>query len=165
MVVIRLGHLKVSETINKIKFPNNSYLILENSAGEGNKLCRTITEIAMVLKNLDKDKLKHTKVCIDTAHLWGQGDYNLSEVKEIDRLFDDFEREIGLENWRLLHLNDSGVPLGSKKDVHACLGEGHIWKNDFDSLHHLLIKCTEHQIPIVLETEIKDMLTLGKILK
>lgn len=158
------GHLKVAETINKVNFPKNSFLILENCAGEGNKLCRNFSEIAIVLNNLDDDKLKHTKVCIDTAHLWGQGDYNLSEVSEIDRLFDDFDKEIGLQNWRLLHLNDAGVPLGSKKDVHACLGEGYIWKNNFDSLHHLLIKCTDNNIPMVLETEIKDMITLCKII-
>lgn len=161
-----LGHWKVSETINKINFPNSdSYLLLENCAGEGNKLCRTISELALVLNNIEEKKVANVKVCIDTAHLWGQGDYNLSLVEEIDRLFEEFDSEIGLENLHLIHLNDAGVPLGAKRDVHACLGQGHIWKENFDSLHHLLTKCTEYQIPLVLETDISDMITLGRLWK
>jgi deoxyribonuclease-4 len=161
-----VGHLKVAETINKINFPNSeSYLLLENCAGEGNKLCRTISELALVLNNIQEEKLGNVKVCIDTAHLWGQGDYNLSLVDEIDRLFEEFENEIGLENLHLIHLNDAGVPFGTKRDVHACLGQGYIWNQNFDSLRHLLAKCTEYRIPLVLETDISDMKTLGRILR
>ena len=161
-----LGHKKVAETINKINFSNpDQQLLLENCAGEGNKLCKNLFEISKVLEMVDKSKQANVKVCIDTAHLWGEGDYNLSQIDEIDRFFSDFDRLIGLDRWYLLHLNDSGVPVGSKKDIHACLGEGYIWKKSFDSLHHLLNRCKEYQIPIVLETEITDLLTVGKIWK
>ena len=154
------GHITVAKTLNKINFPSNSILLLENCAGEGNKLCRTFEEIKTVLELVDQVNKQHVKVCVDTAHIWGQGDYDLREILEIDRMFNDFDRLIGLDNFYLLHLNDSLAPLGSKKDLHACLGEGSIWKHSFESLIHLLNKCQMNNIPMVLETHDLDMLTL-----
>jgi deoxyribonuclease-4 len=159
----REGHLAVAKSINKINFPPGSHLLLENCAGEGNKLCRTLEELKLVFDNIQEDKKEFVKVCVDTAHLWGQGDYNLSEIKEVDRLFTDFERLIGMDKFYLLHLNDSKVPLGSKVDLHACLGTGYIWGEGFESLYHLLEKCKEHGVPMVLETHGIDMLTLSEI--
>jgi deoxyribonuclease-4 len=157
------GHIAVAQTINQINFPQHSHLLLENCAGEGNKLCRTFEEIRIVIDNLNQDKKPHVKVCVDTAHIWGQGDYNLSDIEEVNRMFEDFDRILGIENFYLLHLNDSQVPLGSKKDKHACLGNGHIWKNDFTSLIYLLNKCKEFEIPMILESDGTDMLTLAQL--
>lgn len=157
------GHNAVAKTINRINFPPNSQLLLENCAGEGNKLCRTFEEIRYVFDLLDSDKKPHVKVCVDTAHIWGQGEYNLSDIEEVNRMFKDFDQILGIENFYLLHLNDSKVPLGSKKDEHALLGKGHIWQKDFAPLVHLLNKCKEYQIPMVLETHSIDMLTLAQL--
>jgi apurinic endonuclease APN1 len=157
------GHNAVAKTLNRIDFPKNGVLLLENCAGEGNKLCRTFTEIQSVFNLLHVDKKKHVKVCIDTAHIWGQGDYDLRKIQDIDKMFDDFEKIIGIEHFYLLHLNDSEVPLGSKKDVHACLGKGMIWKDSFESLIYLLNKCKEKEIPMVLETDCSDMITLSNL--
>ncbi len=157
------GHEAVAKTLNQINFPNNSVLLLENCAGEGNKLCRTFEEIKNVMDLVYPDKKNHIKVCVDTAHIWGQGDYDLRKVSEIDRLFSDFDRLLGINNFYLLHLNDSKVHLGSKKDLHACLGEGSIWENSFESLIHLLNKCKENKIPMVLETHGTDMFTLANL--
>ena len=155
------GHITVAKTLNKIIFPNNAKLLLENCAGEGNKLCRTFEEIRVIFDLLEPEVKPYVKVCVDTAHIWGQGDYDLREVSEIDRLFADFDRLLGLDNFYLLHLNDSIATMGSKKDLHACLGEGNIWKNGFKSLIHLLNKCHENNIPMVLETDDSDILTLA----
>ena len=155
------GHRAVAMTLNRINFPKNSFLLLENCAGEGNKLCRTFEEIRTVMDLLEPEKKSHVKVCVDTAHIWGQGDYDLSEIEGVDKIFEDFERLLGIENFYLLHLNDSKVPIGSKKDSHACLGEGWIWKKSFKSLVYLLNKCKQNQIPMVLETDESDMLTLA----
>jgi endonuclease IV len=78
-------------------------------------------------------------------------------------MFADFDRLLGIDNFYLLHLNDSKVPLGSKKDLHACLGDGCIWENSFESLIHLLNKCKENKIPMVLETHGTDMITLANL--
>jgi deoxyribonuclease-4 len=155
-----LGLDTISKSINKINFSKHSRLLLENSAGEGNKLCKNFEEIKRILDGIDETKLEHIGVCVDTAHIWGQGDYDLRKCDEIDRMFDDFDRIIGLEKFFLLHLNDSKVEKGSKKDRHELLGHGCIWEESFESLVYLLNKCKEHRIPSVLETSQEDMYTL-----
>lgn len=159
------GHKTVSDTLNRINFPPNSVLLLENSAGEGNKLCRTLEEIRDVLEGVDDNKKNHVKVCIDTAHIFSQGDYDLRNCDEITRLFRDFERLIGIDKFYLLHLNDSRVPFAAKKDNHECLGMGYIWNHSFDSLIHLLNLCKKYNISIVLETPAygNDLLILASI--
>ena len=158
-----LGHDTVTKTLNLMDFPKQSILLLENCAGEGNKLCRTIEELQQVISGLNDDAKPHVKVCIDTAHIWGQGDYDLRDIVQIDRLFSDIDRLLGMENFYLLHLNDSAVPFGSRKDVHASLGEGYIWRDDFTSLIYLLNRCKAHNIPMVLETCCEDMITLAQL--
>lgn len=142
----------ISKSINKINFEKNATLLLENSAGEGSKLCKNFQQIAQVLKSIEPCKSENVGVCVDTAHIWGAGLFDLSKCDEIDKMFHEFDKYIGLHNFKLLHLNDSAVPLGSKKDRHECLGYGSIWKDDDKSLKYLLTKCAEKKIPIILET-------------
>lgn len=153
----------IIESINKIDFAENSRLLLENCAGEGRKLCKDFKEIKIVLEGVNSKNRSHVGVCVDTAHIWGVGDYDLSKCNEVDRMFKEFDETIGISKFWLLHLNDSEVELGAKKDRHACLGEGYIWGESFDSLIHLLNKCKEYSIPMVLETHGLDMLTLSEI--
>ena len=153
----------ISKSINKIKFTKNSKLLLENCAGEGNKLAKDFTEIKTIIDGVDKDKQDNIGVCVDTAHIWGVGDYDLRLCSEIDKMFRDFEEKIGLEKFTLLHLNDSKVPIGAKKDLHADLGTGHIWNKGFDSLVYLLNKCEKQGIPMILETCIGDMKTVNRL--
>jgi apurinic endonuclease APN1 len=157
------GHEAVAKTINHIEFVLGSMLLLENCAGEGNKLCRTFAELKLVMDLVHEDNSKHVGVCVDTAHIWGQGDYDLRQVCEVERLFCDFENELGMENFRLLHLNDSQVKLGSKKDRHAHIATGEIWSADQQSLVYLLNKCKQYNIPIVLETGGPCMITLSQL--
>jgi deoxyribonuclease-4 len=146
------GLNSIAKSINKINFNKGSKLLLENSAGEGTKLCRDFKEIESVLESIDIKKIDNVGVCVDTAHIWGSGIYDLSKEDGVKKMFDDFDNYIGLEKFSLLHLNDSEVPFGSKKDRHECLGYGHIWKEDNKSLKYLLKKCGENDIPIILET-------------
>lgn len=148
----KIGLETISKTINYINFKDKSRLLLENSAGEGNKLCSTFKEISTVIENIDVEKRNNIGVCVDTAHIFGSGEYNLTIKDEVDRLFHDFQRYIGMSYFSLLHLNDSVVEFNSKKDRHACIGDGYIWKKDKTSLFYLLTKCMENNIPIVLET-------------
>ena len=142
----------IAKSINKINFEKNATLLLENSAGEGTKLCKNFQEISHVLKAVDSAKVDNVGVCVDTAHIWGAGLYNLSKCDEIDKMFHEFDKYIGLHKFKLLHLNDSLVSLGSKKDRHECLGYGSIWKEDDKSLKYLLTQCGEKKIPVILET-------------
>lgn len=151
----------IAKSINKINFFGNSKLILENSAGQGTSLATTFEEIKAIIDLVDKDKHKHLGVCIDTCHTYAYGLYDLSKCEEVDKLFSDFDKIIGLDKLTLFHLNDSETKMKSKKDRHACLGTGYIWKDGMDSLKHLLVMCEKYGIPLILETHGIDMVTLS----
>ena len=140
----------IAKSINKLNFTPKSMLLLENCAGEGNKICRDFMEISKILEKVESKK--NVGVCVDTAHIWGVGEYDISKISEIDRLFNEFDKLIGLEKFKLLHLNDSKVTIGSRKDRHEHIGKGFIWGDDVSSLIYLIQKCKDHNIPIVLET-------------
>jgi deoxyribonuclease-4 len=157
------GLSKIAESINKINFPLNSTLLLENAAGKGNSLCTTFQEIKDIYDQILPHKQQHIGVCVDTAHITGVGDYDLSKCSEVTRMFEEFDSIIGIDKFSLLHLNDSLIPLGGKDDRHALLGTGYVWTHNFDSLVLLLNMCKKHNIPIMLETHGLDMLTLGSL--
>ncbi|MCG4722890.1 TIM barrel protein, partial [Alistipes putredinis] len=62
-------------------------------------------------------------VCLDTCHVFSAG-YDI--VNDLDSVLDDFDNIIGLDKLKAVHLNDSMMPFGAKKDRHACIGEGEI---------------------------------------
>lgn len=155
------GMKAIAASLNRINFTDGGKVLLENCAGEGSKIPATLKELAYIFEHIDKDKQENIGVCIDTCHLFAVGDYDLRQVSEIDRLFEDFDRLLGMSRWTLLHLNDSETEKGARVDLHACIGSGHIWGESFDSLIHLLNKCKKHGIPAVLETHGLDMLTLA----
>ena len=157
------GISTIAKTINKINFTEGSKLILENAAGQGCSLATTFKEIKEIYDQVDPNKQKYIGVCVDTAHICGYGEYDLSKCSEVTRMFEEFNNIIGIDKFTLLHLNDSVVDLGSKRDCHACLGVGTIWKNDFKSLILLLDTCKKYDIPVMLETNELDMLMLGAL--
>lgn len=170
-VVIHPGNYKdrskglatIAKSLNKINFTEGSTVLLENAAGKGCSLCTTFEEIKEVYDQILPEKQKHIGVCVDTAHICGVGEYDLSNCSEVIRMFKEFDDILGLEKFTLLHLNDSHIPLGGKDDRHALLGTGHIWNNSFESLVLLLDMCKENGIPVMLETHGLDMLVLGAL--
>jgi len=170
-VVIHPGNFKdrkkgikaIAQSINKIKFVGGSKLLLENSAGAGCVLATTFEEIRAIYDQVDKDKQPFIGVCVDTAHIHGYGSYELKKTSEIDKLFADFDRIIGLDKFTLLHLNDSCVCLGSKKDRHETIGNGYIWGESLESFIYLLDTCKKYKIPAILETNYLDMLTIANL--
>jgi apurinic endonuclease APN1 len=152
------GCKTVGKSISKINFNENSTLILENMAGQGNVLGSTFEELKNIKDNIDKNKQKHIKFCIDTAHIHGKGLYNLGNVTEIDKMFGDLDNSLGLDNISLFHLNDSDVKLGSKVDRHCLLCEGEIWTGKEEVLKYFLDKTKHHNIPCVMETDPSDMI-------
>ena len=158
-----VGLANIAKSINKINFVEGSTLLLENAAGKGVSLCTTFEEIKEVYDRVLPEKQQHIGVCVDTAHICGVGEYDLSKCSEVTRMFDEFDKLLGLDKFTLLHLNDSLVPLGGKDDLHGLLGTGYIWGSSFDSLVLLLDTCKKHGIPIMLETHGLDMLILGAL--
>jgi len=158
------GLKAISESISKINFPENSKLLLENSAGQGTSLATTLQEIQTIISEVDESKQKYLGVCIDTAHLHGYGEYDVSKISEIDRLFNDFDETIGKERLSLIHFNDACVKFGSRKDRHFCILQGEIFKNT-DVVRYFIKKCEEWNVPMVLETVPEDIHVLREIYK
>lgn len=152
------GILQIAKNISKINFSSGSKLILENMAGQGNMIGSILEELRDIRNNVDEDKRHHIGFCIDTAHIWGMGLYDLRETKEVDKMFEDIENILGTENISLFHINDSKAKFKSKLDRHHLLCEGEIWGNGKgDTLRYLLNTINSKNIPIVLETDPSDI--------
>lgn len=99
-------------------------LLLENSAGAGDTVGSTFEELALVL---DAAKERGVRlplgICLDTAHLWGAG-YDMTSGAAARRMVDEFDHTIGIERLHLIHLNDSPLERGAKRDKHEHLGCG-----------------------------------------
>jgi apurinic endonuclease APN1 len=133
-------------------FPNVQ-LILENSASEGLKIGGKMESFGNVFRPLRRKFGKKIGVCLDTCHAFSSG-YDLSSVSGTKFFLDEFKKYVGEYSViSLIHLNDSALPLGSKKDRHAPLGKGHIYhKNKNESLLYLLCFAYNNEIPMCLET-------------
>ncbi len=105
-------------------------LIIENTAGV-KKIGTTPEEIGSILKKINSKRLK---VCIDTAHSIESGIINSFSLKNIEKWLLRWEREVGLKNISLLHINDSLTKAGSHHDRHANIGEGFVGIEGFKNL-------------------------------
>ncbi len=101
--------------------PPGVELLIENSAEAGNVLAGSPAALGRLLAALPA----RVGACVDTAHLWGGGS-DLSGREGVERTLAELQAAVGLERVRVIHLNDSAVALGSRRDVHARLGEGAI---------------------------------------
>ncbi len=110
--------------------PNNVFLIIENTAGL-KKIGTDPNEIGYIFKQVNS---KNLKVCIDTAHSLESGNIERFEDVEIRRWLSWWEKEVGLKNLSLLHINDSLTAGGSHHDRHANIGEGFIGIEGFKKL-------------------------------
>lgn len=124
-------------------------VFLENAAGEKTKLGSTLEEIAKIINELRRPYREQVKVCIDTAHLCGAGDYNVGIPENLDRFYSDFDELLGLEKLELFHLNDSKVPFGAHRDLHAGLGKGYLFHDNETGLRYFFQQAREHGIPMI----------------
>jgi deoxyribonuclease-4 len=157
------GISAISKTINKIQFSGDDNLLLENASGEGNDLATTFFEIRDIIAGVNVEKRNHVNVCIDTCHLFAYGEYDLTQIGEVDRFFSEFDSIIGLDKLHLIHLNDSKTPRSGKNDRHELIGQGYIWKKDLKPLVYMLDFLGEKSKPCVLETHESDMLVLSSL--
>jgi deoxyribonuclease-4 len=125
-------------------------ILLENSAGEGTELGASFAELATVLKNVQHPD--RVGVCIDTCHAFCAG-YDLTTPQGLEKAIEELDRTVGLERVELIHLNDSKFPLGSRRDRHEHIGQGHIGLEGFRLVvNHPALR---HK-PFILETPKDD---------
>jgi deoxyribonuclease-4 len=125
---------------------DTTWLLVENAAGTGATIGRSLEELATIVDRLDRHP--RLGVCLDSCHLWASG-YDITDAGAFDALLDEFDRRIGLDRLRALHVNDSQTPLGSNRDRHANVGEGLIG----DKLSVFLGNARLQELPAVVETE------------
>lgn len=113
---------EIAALLNELLKPEQTTtVLLETMAGKGSEVGRTFEELAAILKKVKlQDKMG---VCLDTCHIW-DGGYDI--VNDLEGVVEQFDRIIGLERLKAIHLNDSLNGCGSHKDRHACIGAGKI---------------------------------------
>jgi len=116
-----------SYALNELEGRIKVMFLVENTSGRRGELGASLSELAEMVRAIEIEAGPRLKVgvCLDIAHAWGAG-YDLRRPKGQDEFFSEFDRIVGLERLKLIHLNDSLVPLGSRLDRHAPLGEGRI---------------------------------------
>ena len=125
---------------------DTTWLLIENSAGTGGTMGRSLEELALMVERLDGHP--RLGVCLDSCHLWASG-YDVTDEAALDALLDEFDGSIGLDRLRALHVNDSQTPLGSNRDRHANIGEGLIG----EKLSVFLGNPRVQELPAIVETE------------
>jgi deoxyribonuclease IV len=98
-----------------------TWLLMENSAGAGDTIGRSIDELTILYEALDAHE--RLGICLDSCHLYVSG-YDVTKREELDGVLDQVEESIGLDRLRALHANDSKAPLGSNRDRHENIGDG-----------------------------------------
>ena len=121
-------------------------LLFEDTAGAGFTIGRTFEELARVIEVSGSGK--RLGICLDSCHLLASG-YEVREPSALAGVIDEFDREVGVERLRVLHLNDSATTLGSNRDRHAVLGEGELGE---DGLRVFLGERRFAELPVLLET-------------
>ncbi len=117
-------------------------IILETMAGKGSECGRTLEEIKMIMDGVNS---KNIGVCLDTCHLNDAG-YNM---KEFENFLDEFDKIIGINKIKCIHVNDSKNELGSHKDRHANIGFGTL---GFDTILNIVNNEKLKDVPKILET-------------
>ena len=98
-----------------------TWLLMENSAGAGGTIGRSVEELATLFERLGRHP--RLGICLDTCHLFVSG-YDVSDRSALDALLAEVDGGLGLDRLRALHVNDAQAPLGSNRDRHANVGEG-----------------------------------------
>lgn len=138
------GISQICEALKKAMAPAYPVtVLLETMAGKGSEIGGSFEELKAIIDGTGSDRVG---VCLDTCHVFDAG-YDI--VNDLDGVLAEFDRIIGLDRLKALHINDSKNPCASKKDRHACIGAGNIGIEGFRAIvNHPLLK----DKPMILET-------------
>lgn len=138
------GIANIIKGLNAILTNNNNICIcLETMAGKGNELGRNFLELKEIIDGVNfKDSIG---VCMDTCHLFDSG----IDITDFDKVLDDFDKQIGLNYLKCIHINDSKNIFSSHKDRHENIGYGNI---GFDTLIKIIYNERIKNLPKILET-------------
>ena len=109
----------------------SAFLVIENSAGGGQKIGSSIKEIGEIIRRVGDQRVK---MCFDTAHAFEAGIIESYTTKNIATLVSDIKKYVGIEKLAALHVNDSKSPFNSHHDRHENIGEGYLGLGAFKNL-------------------------------
>ena len=135
----------IIEALNEILWKEQSTMVLlETMAGKGSEVGRSFEELKRIIDGVElKEKLG---VCLDTCHVYDAG-YDI--VNNLDKVLDEFDKVIGIDRLKAIHINDSKNPFESHKDRHEKIGEGSIGIEAFKRIiNHPKLR----DLPFYLET-------------
>ncbi len=142
---LEIAVAEIAELLNRLITPElHTTILLETMSGKGSEVGRDFQELRAIL-----DRIEHPEkvgVCLDTCHVWDAG-YDIGN--DLDGVLTEFDRIIGLQNLKAIHLNDSLNARGSHKDRHALIGQGEI---GFDALLRAVTHPALRGLPFTLET-------------
>lgn len=144
-----VGISYITAMLNEVLRPEQTTtVLLETMSGKGSEVGRNFQELRQILDGVHlQEKMG---VCLDTCHVW-DGGYDI--VHDLDGVLSEFDDIIGLDKLKAVHLNDSMNPLGSHKDRHAKIGEGHI---GLEALVRVINHPKLRDLPFILETPNDD---------
>ena len=147
----------IAQLLNDILKPEmQTTVLLETMAGKGSEIGGKFEELAAIRALLRPELQPKVGVCLDTCHVH-DGGYDI--VNNLDGVLEEFDRIVGLEHLKALHINDSLNPMAAHKDRHAKIGEGHIGTE-------AMVRIISHPkltgLPCILETPQEDLAGYGK---
>jgi deoxyribonuclease-4 len=135
----------ISDMLNQVLTPKlHTTVLLETMSGKGSEVGREFEELREILDRVEQKD--YMGICLDTCHVWDAG-YDIAG--DLDGVLNRFDRIIGLDRLKAIHLNDSQNPLGAHKDRHAKIGEGFI---GFEALKRMTVHPALKGLPFYLET-------------
>lgn len=142
---MEVGISQIAETLNAILKPEqHTTVLLETMSGKGSEVGGRFEELREILDRVTLNT--QMGVCMDTCHISDAG-YDIAG--DIDGVLTEFDRVIGLERLKAVHINDSMNPLGAHKDRHARIGEGYLGEAAFGRIiNHPALR----DLPFILET-------------
>lgn len=142
---VEAGIAYISGLLNNVlKKEQSTMVLLETMAGKGSEIGSDFSELREILDRVElSDKMG---VCLDTCHVWDGGHDIVNHLEEV---LGQFDRVIGLDRLKAIHMNDSMNPLGAHKDRHARIGEGHI---GLEAMVRIINHPALRKLPFYLET-------------
>ncbi len=142
---VDVGIAKTADTLNTIlKHAKSTTVLIETMAGKGTEIGKSFEEIKRIIDLVEDSS--HLGVCLDTCHVSDAG-YDIASNPEA--VLEEFDRVIGIERLKAIHLNDSKNPLGAKKDRHEKIGLGSL---ALEGIRRIVSNPIIASLPICLET-------------
>jgi len=142
---VDIGINEIAELLNSVITPEQTTtVLLETMSGKGSEVGSKFSELRRIIDLVELND--HVGVCLDTCHVWDAG-YDI--VNNLDAVLEEFDKVIGLDRLKSIHLNDSLNNLGAHKDRHARHGEGRI---GFDAVSNIINHPLLYDKVFILET-------------